>query len=237
MKHLFSILLVLFPLLACAQTFSLSHYAEINASFISLQSRKSFHTDMEPKAWIGFGTGMIGGFSLNNPKHNIDIIGSYTQKRNQGNPIRLTNVIGDQMGNLSNKTITNYLSISAVYRYRFSFGLSIGSGLSVNQLIFAATKLDMPRKPVPGSISVQGVAIRRKHLNYSFRNMNFAIPLVLRYEWKRCMLFTNFESGVLSRVKKSTVKEREHTLSLGFGYFIIKEKAMGSKNHQNADSN
>jgi hypothetical protein len=212
---------VLFSNLSFGQSFSLATFAQFNTSFIGIKSKKEILSDITLKPWFGFNTGIVGGFHLNKNSR-VDVAVSFKQIRNQGNPISFTNVMGEKTGGLENITIANYNCVGATYNYKLVSNFSIGTGLNLNILGQAKTKIKVPEDIFGNPISVNGLPLESKYNNYAFRRFNLAIPIVINYEIKRVLLSLNFEKGILSRVKSSEVKERENILSLGMGILLIK---------------
>ncbi len=221
MKGFLLVLGMLYATLCFGQSFSLVSFAHFNSTFIGLKSKKEIHNDVQLNPWIGFSAGITGGFYLK--KHSrLDVTVSFKQTRNQGNPIQFTNIMGEKTGALENITIVNYNTVGTTYNYKFPFNLSVGSGLNLNILGNAKTKIKVPEDMFGNPVTVHGMPLENKFNNYSFRRFNIAIPVVVSYEVKRFLFSLNFEKGMLSRVKHSEIKERENTLSLGIGYMLIK---------------
>jgi len=223
MKKIF-LSLVCLPLWAfsVSPNFSLMPFFDFNATFISLRTKKDLVNSLELKPWIGFNSGINLGLSLTE-KSKLDLAVAFKQRRNRGNPIQFANVVGELTGLVENKTIANYMGVGIIYHYKFPFNLRIGSGIELNFLVNAKTKLSVPEDFFGNPFTINGIPLDDKFKTYYFRTFNFGIPLIVSYEVKRFLFSLKFEKGILSRVKDAEIKERENTLSVGMGFLLMKE--------------
>lgn len=215
MRKIILIVLCFCSLSIFAQDYKIGLFLGPNFSFLSVKSNYSYYWSDQYKPGFGFELGALGSLKLSE-KLSFDHTFSFQFLTHKDkNKLYFKDADGYNYYAISQHTLSNgYIVISPQLGYHINEKLYLGSGVNLNIVLYSFSYFKDSENYFYKETSVLN--------NTYYKSVNLGIPLVIGYNHNKIFVRFRFDIGMSNLMKDSNsfFREKEHTLSLDFGYFF-----------------